>query len=148
MFCSNCGTQYAEDDRFCSNCHTPLQGEALLSTPSTPSSSTMARTATSMQSVTLHIPVKGELAASLMIWTGHLLAIIGWIFAINLWIQSGKPLANIPMGEFFGGENINIGNPLKHLQIGLGFMACITGHVLQVVFFWAAELLNTVRAKV
>ena len=76
-----------------------------------------------------------------MLWTGHALAVLGWIFAIILWVKSGKPLmADIPMGD-------SIGNPLKGVQIGLGFLSFIAGHVLQIVFFWASELLKAVRAR-
>ena len=145
MFCSKCGTAHAEDDRFCSQCKTPLQNASdAVTSPasSTASTATMTRPVSAPPStITLHLPAGEDLAPALMFWTGHVLALLGWVFAIILWAQSGKPLmADMPMVG-------DIGNPFKGIQIGLGFLSFITGHVLQIVFFWASELLKAVRAK-
>lgn len=141
MFCSKCGAQNADDDRFCSQCNNPLQNaSAAPSAPTTPSAA-VVRPVSAPTSVVFQLPAGNALAPALMFWTGHLLALLGWVFAIIFWVKSGKPMMEDSM---FGGA---IGNPFKDLMISFGFLSFITGHVLQVVFFWASELLKAVRAK-
>ena len=145
MFCSKCGSANADDDRFCSQCNTPLQSSSIaVSSPTmfspTPTA-TIARPKSAPSSLTLQIPAREELASLLMFWAGHVLALLGWIFAIIIWVQSGKPISD---NSFLSSS---VGNPLAGFEVGLGFLSFISGHVLQIVFFWASELLKAVRAK-
>jgi hypothetical protein len=140
VYCPQCGTPSAEGDAFCSQCRTPLYPGAPAAAPGPaappPISPAFQPPPTVVypppQQVTFVLPAERELAIKLMFWMGHALALLGWIFAIVWWVNAVR-----------AGSSYYMENPFRGSMVMMGFFSLLTGHVLQIICFWASVILRT-----
>ncbi len=152
--CPFCAEQILFEAQFCKHCKSSLneinnnniknnifEKEKIESNFLNQQTKYVTNTANNSSTLSINkLPDYHKLAITLIFWTGHVLAILGWVFAIIIWVTIDRIFVSEEL-------NMGVGITLYRTLNCIGFFSCISGHVLQIFFFWASELLKAVRDK-
>ena len=128
MFCPQCGTKCEDTDAFCPQCRCALQQQPQAQPPRDPFARSVAQHMYTGTPVAVTLPPRRELAVLLIFWAGHVIALLGWIGAIVIWVKAGQ----IP--DYAGSVTGSV--------VMAGFTTLLGGHFAQIACFWASEVLR------